>query len=59
MIVKLVSLVIRSVQNKKEVGKSNPYGSPNWVSEYKTIDNRFYEAKSTECEETEPSRRRR
>ena len=23
------------------------YGSPNWVNEYKTIDNRFYEVKST------------
>ena len=22
-------------------------GSPNWVNEYKTIDNRFYEVKST------------
>ena len=48
------------LDRKKTVRKTVFFlGSPNWVNEYKTIDNRFYEVKSTECEKIEPSKRRR
>ena len=33
-------------KKKQSLKELLSYGSPNWVNEYKTINNRFYEVKS-------------